>query len=100
MVADILAMKRLNINAVRCSHYPNDPFWLDLADRYGLMVVAEANIESHGAGYAWTPRCAYVAVAPPSEANCCVRLLSLCVLDGATPRSHTVVTGFARTWRG
>ena len=40
-------MKQINVNAVRTSHYPNDPYWLDLCDRYGLYVVDEANIESH-----------------------------------------------------
>jgi beta-galactosidase len=47
MEADALLMKRFNVNAVRCSHYPNDPYWLDLCDRLGLYVVDEANIESH-----------------------------------------------------
>jgi beta-galactosidase len=40
-------MKQSNVNAVRTSHYPNDPYWLDLCDRYGLYAVDEANIESH-----------------------------------------------------
>jgi beta-galactosidase len=47
MRADLVAMKRHNINAVRCSHYPNDPRFLDLCDELGLYVVDEANIESH-----------------------------------------------------
>ena len=47
MEKDIRLMKRFNINAVRTSHYPNDPYWYDLTDRYGLYVVDEANIESH-----------------------------------------------------
>ncbi|MGD9703061.1 MAG: glycoside hydrolase family 2 TIM barrel-domain containing protein [Acidimicrobiia bacterium] len=47
MRADLLQMKRHNINAVRCSHYPNDPRFLDLCDELGLYVVDEANIESH-----------------------------------------------------
>jgi beta-galactosidase len=47
MLRDILIMKRNNINAVRTSHYPNDPRWLDLCDRYGLYVVDEANLETH-----------------------------------------------------
>ncbi len=47
MERDITLMKRNNINAVRSSHYPNDPYWLSLCDRYGLYVVDEANIESH-----------------------------------------------------
>ncbi|MCQ2175229.1 MAG: DUF4981 domain-containing protein [Bacteroidales bacterium] len=51
MVEDIRIMKELNINAVRTSHYPDDPRWYDLCDKYGLYVVAEANNESHGMGY-------------------------------------------------
>ena len=51
MRRDVAAMKALHINAVRSSHYPNDPYWLYLADRYGLYIVDEANIESHGAGW-------------------------------------------------
>lgn len=51
MLNDILIMKRLNINAVRCCHYPNDPLWYSLCDRYGLYVIDEANIESHGMGF-------------------------------------------------
>lgn len=47
MEKDIQLMKQNNINAVRSSHYPNDPYWLDLCDKYGLYVVNEANIESH-----------------------------------------------------
>ena len=50
MVRDIRLMKQHNINAVRTSHYPNDSRWYDLCDRYGLYVVDEANIESHGYG--------------------------------------------------
>ncbi|MBM3190261.1 MAG: DUF4981 domain-containing protein, partial [Chloroflexi bacterium] len=48
MRADVLLMKRYNLNAVRTSHYPNDPRFLDLCDRYGLYVIDEANVESHG----------------------------------------------------
>lgn len=51
MLQDIRIMKEHNINAVRTSHYPNDPRWYDLCDQYGLYVVAEANIETHGMGY-------------------------------------------------
>ena len=51
MIQDILRMKELNINAVRTSHYPDDNAWYDLCDEYGLYVVAEANVESHGMGY-------------------------------------------------
>lgn len=48
MVQDILLMKQNNFNAVRCSHYPNTPRWYELCNRYGLYVVDEANIETHG----------------------------------------------------
>lgn len=51
MIQDIRLMKQMNINAVRTSHYPNDPRWYDLCDRLGLYVIDEANIESHGMGY-------------------------------------------------
>jgi beta-galactosidase len=48
---DIQLMKQLNINAVRTSHYPNVPRWYELCDEFGLYVIDEANIESHGMGY-------------------------------------------------
>ncbi len=51
MVKDITVMKRHNINTVRTSHYPNQPAWYDLCDRYGIYLINEANIESHGMGY-------------------------------------------------
>jgi len=51
MRKDMEMMKKLNVNAVRHSHYPPDPYWMDLCDEYGLYVVDEANIESHGRGY-------------------------------------------------
>ena len=51
MLRDIQLMKENNINSVRTSHYPNDPRWYELCDIYGMYVVDEANIESHGMGY-------------------------------------------------
>jgi beta-galactosidase len=48
---DIRLMKMFNVNAVRTCHYPNNPMWYDLCDQYGIYVVDEANIESHGIGY-------------------------------------------------
>jgi len=51
MIEDIRLMKLNNINAVRTSHYPNDPRWYDLCDKYGLYLIDEANIETHGMGY-------------------------------------------------
>ncbi|MFF0889622.1 glycoside hydrolase family 2 TIM barrel-domain containing protein [Streptomyces sp. NPDC003456] len=65
MVEDIRIIKRLNINSVRTSHYPNHPLWLELADEYGLYLVGETNLETHGirdrfpgSGHpAWTEAC-------------------------------------------
>ncbi len=51
MVKDVTMMKRYNFNTVRTSHYPNHHLWYDLCDRYGLYVVAEANVEGHEPGY-------------------------------------------------
>jgi beta-galactosidase/beta-glucuronidase len=48
MIKDITLMKQHNVNAVRCSHYPNDTRWLDLCDQYGLYVIDEADLETHG----------------------------------------------------
>lgn len=50
MRRDIVLMKQHNINTVRTSHYPNDPYWLDLCDEYGLYVIDEADLEAHGFG--------------------------------------------------
>ena len=68
MRADIVLMKRHNINAVRTSHYPPDPRFLDLCDEYGLLVIDECDLETHGFAFAgwrsnpsadprWRPAC-------------------------------------------
>lgn len=64
MIYDITTMKQNNLNAVRTSHFPNDPAWLELCDEYGLYVIDEANLESHGvsgtlpkSNSAWTAAC-------------------------------------------
>ena len=51
MEQDILMMKKFNVNAVRTCHYPDIDLWYDLCDKYGIYVVAEANLETHGMGY-------------------------------------------------
>ena len=51
MIQDVMIMKQFNLNAVRTCHYPDDSFFYDLCDKYGLYMVAEANVESHGMGY-------------------------------------------------
>ncbi|MBR5935893.1 MAG: DUF4981 domain-containing protein [Bacteroidaceae bacterium] len=55
MIEDIQIMKQMNINAVRTSHYPDDPRWYDLCDEYGIYLVAEANVEGHGMMYGPSP---------------------------------------------
>ena len=51
MLQDIKLFKEYNINAVRNSHYPADPYWYELCDKYGIYMIDEANLESHGFGY-------------------------------------------------
>ncbi len=51
MIEDIQLMKKFNVNAVRTCHYPDDELWYSLCDEYGIYMVAEANVESHGMGY-------------------------------------------------
>ncbi len=51
MLTDVKLMKQMNINTVRTCHYPDDPRWYELCDKFGLYVIDEANIESHGMGY-------------------------------------------------
>jgi len=51
MLKDIELLKKFNINAVRTCHYPDDPYWYELCDQYGIYLIDEANIESHGMGY-------------------------------------------------
>jgi beta-galactosidase len=71
MLQDIKLMKQYNINTVRTSHYPNDPYWYELCNEYGLYMVDEANIESHGMGAALQSRIdssTHVAYLPKWEA--------------------------------
>lgn len=51
MIQDLQIMKKFNLNAVRTCHYPDNNLWYELCDQYGIYVVAEANVESHGMGY-------------------------------------------------
>ncbi len=50
MGQDLRLLKQYNLNAVRTSHYPDDPYWYELCDKYGIYLVAEANVEAHGVG--------------------------------------------------
>ncbi|MCK7558075.1 DUF4981 domain-containing protein [Chitinophaga sedimenti] len=67
MLKDIQLMKEHNVNAVRNSHYPNDPYWYKLCDQYGIYLVDEANIETHGMGaefQAWFDKTKHPAYLP------------------------------------
>ncbi len=79
MIQDITIMKRFNINAVRTSHYPNDPRWLDLCDQYGIYVIDETNLESHGA------RDILPASDPQWTADCLDRVKSMVERDKNHP---------------
>jgi len=81
MLKDIKLMKELNINSVRLSHYPNDPLWYKLCDQYGLYLVDEANIETHGMGaefQAWFDKSKHPAYMPewaPAQVDRTVRMV-------------------------
>ncbi|WP_340114832.1 glycoside hydrolase family 2 TIM barrel-domain containing protein [Maribellus mangrovi] len=79
MLRDILIMKKFNINAVRTSHYPNNPYWLDLCDRYGIYVIDENNLETHGI------RGSVPTSDPNWTANCLDRITSLVERDKNHP---------------
>jgi beta-galactosidase len=79
MVQDIEIMKRHNINAVRTSHYPNNPYWYDLCDTYGIYIIDETNLESHGA------RNIVPASDPQWTDNCVDRIKSMVERDKNHP---------------
>ena len=82
MIRDIILMKRLNINAVRTCHYPNDTEWYSLCDEYGLYVMDEANIESHEL---WADRGYYIAEKPEWKAAWIDRGVSMVMRDRNHP---------------
>jgi beta-galactosidase len=79
LVQDIQIMKRFNINAVRTSHYPNDPRWYDLCDKYGIYVIDETNLETHGV------RDIVPASLPEWTQNCLDRIKSMVERDKNRP---------------
>ena len=88
MMKDIKMMKQLNINAVRCSHYPNDFLWVKLCNKYGIFLVDEANIESHGSGAEYDEplnRAAHPAYLPEWKAAHMDRIYSLVERDKNQP---------------
>lgn len=88
MVSDILQMKKNNINAVRTSHYPNCPRWLELCDEYGLYVIDENNMETHGTGWSKIIGCPQLPGSRPEwEKACMERIKALYNRD----KNHTCV---------
>lgn len=72
MISDILQMKQNNINAVRTSHYPNCPRWLELCDEYGLYVIDENNMETHGTGWSKIIGCPQLPASRPEWEKACM----------------------------
>ncbi len=83
MLEDVLLMKRHNINAVRTSHYPNHPYFLELCDRYGLYVIDEADLECHG--FEWVEDAARLTEDPAWEAAYVDRITRLVERDKNRP---------------
>ena len=81
MMQDILLLKRHNFNAVRTSHYPDDPRWYDLCDEYGIYLIDECDLETHGFGY--TPR--NITDHPEWEAACVDRMVRMVTRDRNHP---------------
>lgn len=105
MLSDVILMKQMNFNAVRCSHYPPDPYFLDLCDKYGLYVIDEADIESHAnhnllcndVRYAnsWLDR--GISLVKRDINHPCVILWSLGNESGYGP-NHDAIAGWIRHW--
>ena len=80
MISDVLFCKRHNINAIRTSHYPNQEYWYDLCDEYGLYLIDETNLETHGSWVAnnvETPETAVPGSKPEWEGACVDRINSM-----------------------
>lgn len=95
MIRDIVLMKRLNINAVRTCHYPNNPEWYSLCDEYGLYVMDEANVESHEL---WAVRRWYIAERPEWKAAFVDRGLSMAQRDKNHPSIFSWSMGNETGW--
>ncbi len=102
MLGDLWTMKRLNMNAVRTSHYPDDPEWYALCDELGFYVVAEANQESHGLGYG-----AQSAAASPmfrrqilerNQHNVCLLYNHPCIMAWSMGNETAYSDNFARAY--
>ncbi len=90
MRRDAVLLKQLNFNAVRCSHYPQHPYWLELCDELGLYVVDEANIETHGFQLLGQP-VGYLASLPQWRGAMASRLVRMVERD----KNHACVIGWS-----
>jgi beta-galactosidase len=105
MRLDAVTMKRFNVNAVRTSHYPNDPYWLDLCDEFGFYVIDEANVESHAffnqvsfdRRYASALLERAIRMVERDKNHPCVMLWSLGNESSAGP-NHEAMAGWIRTY--
>jgi beta-galactosidase len=105
MRQEIMLMKQLNFNTVRTSHYPDHPTWYDLCDEYGIYIIDEANIETHGLGgelsqdpqwaHAYLERGARMVMRDKNHP--CIILWSLGNESGAGPHHAAMATGCAPT---
>lgn len=84
MEEDVKLMKRFNMNAVRTSHYPNDPYFLDLCDKFGLYVMDEANIEAHHLG-------SYI----PQQPNWVNPIISRVIRMAERDKNHTSIISWS-----
>lgn len=92
MISDIKMMKQANINSVRTSHYPNSPRWMELCDEYGLYVIDENNMETHGTGWSSIIGCPQLPSSRPEwEKACMDRLKALYERD----KNHTCVVSWS-----
>lgn len=82
MRSDIRMIKQANFNAVRTAHYPNDPRFVELCDEMGLMVLSEANVESHGLSY---HMCVLPGDLPEWEAACVERMRRMVIRERGHP---------------
>jgi beta-galactosidase/beta-glucuronidase len=105
MRQEIILMKRLNFNTVRTSHYPDHPFWYDLCDEYGMYIIDEANLETHGLGgqlsqdplwaHAYLDRAARMVMRDKNHP--CILLWSLGNESGSGP-NHAAMANWIRVY--
>ncbi len=105
MTEEVKLMKRMNINAVRTCHYPDSPVWYDLCDKYGILVICECDIESHGVSGLLAHRSEWVSsfteraarMVQTHKNHACIFLWSLGNESGFGP-NHAAMYGFIKEY--